>query len=366
MMWAKGFSAEEARAAFSRATALAAKTDSFTDRFAAGHFQFVFAFLRGELRSAREQELSFLKEAEDTGCLVEAGVVRRNLALACYQAADFHEARIHCERALEACEPEYERETQERFHDATGPVVMSVLAVTMWQLGEVERARELIEEANRRGSELGYGPSMAHPLLWKSQLEILRGDPAAALNAAEALVDLGRERRMPFWCVQAELSADWARGRLHDAAVGAEDLRRALAAYADHGASLFAWFHTGLLAELEVETLGAESALARIDEAMALARQVEACCNLPFLHLLRGKLLLEHDPSNPAPAEEAFQTALGIAKEQGARSWGLRAALSLAKLCGRPCHPRACSRRLLANHGDAGDRGSPDGPGRAR
>jgi hypothetical protein len=38
------------------------------------------------------------------------------------------------------------------------------------------------------------------------------------------------------------------------------------------------------------------------------------------------------DPSNRAPAEEAFQTALDIAKQQGARSWGLRAALSLAKL----------------------------------
>ena len=63
-----------------------------------------------------------------------------------------------------------------------------------------------------------------------------------------------------------------------------------------------------------------------------LARQVETRCNLPFLHLLRGKLLLERDPSDPAAAEEAFQAALAIAREQGARSWGLRAALSLAKL----------------------------------
>ena len=150
MMWAKGFAAEETRAAFSRATELTAKTDDFADRFAAAHFQWTFAFLRGELRSARELELSFLKEAEDTGRVVEAGVARRGLALACYQAGDFLEARTHCERALEACDPERDRETQERFHDATGPIVMSVLAVTMWQLGEVERARELIDQANRR------------------------------------------------------------------------------------------------------------------------------------------------------------------------------------------------------------------------
>jgi predicted ATPase len=330
MMWAKGYSAEEARAAFLRATELTSKTDSFADRFAAAHYQWTSAFVRGELQSARELELSFLKEAEDTGRVVEAGVARRGLALACYQAADFLEARIHCERALEACDAENERETQARFQTATGPVVMCVLAVTMWQLGEVERARELIEQANLRGSELGNEPSMAHPLFWKSQLEILRGDPAAALSAAEALDALGREHGMPFW--RGELSAAWARGRLHDAAAGAEDLRLALLDPAHLGARYNAWFYTVLLAQLEAETLGLESALARIDEAMALARQVENRCNLPFLHLLRGKLLLERDPSNLAPAEEAFQTAFAIAQEQGARSWGLRAALSLAKL----------------------------------
>jgi predicted ATPase len=202
----------------------------------------------------------------------------------------------------------------------------------MWQLGEVERARELIEQANRRGSEFGHGPSMANPLQWKSHLEILRGDPAAALIAAEALEGLGKEHGLPFWRTWAELNVGWARGRLHDAATGAHNLRQALADRIEQGAPNDAWFYKGLLAELEAGTLGLESALARIDEAMALARQVETRCNLPFLHLLRGKLLLERDPSNPAPAEEAFQTALAIAQEQGARSWGLRAALSLAKL----------------------------------
>ena len=86
-------------------------------------------------------------------------------------------------------------------------------------------------------------------------------------------------------------------------------------------------------------TLGADSALARIDEALVLARQVDDRCDLAFPHLLRGELLLKRDPSNPASAEEAFRTALAIAKEQGARSWALRAALSLAKLyqsTGRP------------------------------
>jgi predicted ATPase len=137
---------------------------------------------------------------------------------------------------------------------------------------------------------------------------------------------------MTYWRNIAEAVAGWARGRLHDPAAGAAELRLAGAARVDQGARLSVQFFQGLLAELEAETLGADSALTRIDEALAVAHQVNQHCDLAFLHRLRGEILLKREPANPAPAEEAFQTALAIAKEQGARGWGLRAALSLARL----------------------------------
>jgi hypothetical protein len=55
-------------------------------------------------------------------------------------------------------------------------------------------------------------------------------------------------------------------------------------------------------------------------------------------------MLLERDPANPAPAEEAFQTAIAVSKERATRSFGLRASLSLAKLyqsTGRPADAHA-------------------------
>jgi tetratricopeptide (TPR) repeat protein len=173
---------------------------------------------------------------------------------------------------------------------------------------------------------------MAFPLEWKTLLAILRGDATAALSAADTMEVLCREHGMPFWRARAEIYAAWARGRLQCDAAGAADLRWALTAVADQGGMGDAWFHTLLLAELEAETLGADSALVRTDEAIALARQVENRCDLPFAHLLRGKMLLARDPSNPAPAEEAFQTAIAITKQQGARSYELLASFSLAKL----------------------------------
>src|SRR5260370_41115639 len=95
MMWAKGFAAEETKAAFSRATELTSKTDNFADRFAAGHFQWTLAYVRGEMRAARALESSFLKEAEGTGGCVEAGGARRGLARACYRGGAFLEAQMH-------------------------------------------------------------------------------------------------------------------------------------------------------------------------------------------------------------------------------------------------------------------------------
>ena len=51
-----------------------------------------------------------------------------------------------------------------------------------------------------------------------------------------------------------------------------------------------------------------------------------------YLQRLRGECLLKREPGNSAPAEEAFQTSIVVAKQQGARSYELLAALSLAKL----------------------------------
>ena len=186
-MWSKGFACEDTKAAFARAADLAAKSSDFSERFATLHGRWTLALVRGEVQLARELASTFLREAEDAGRVMEAAVTRRGLGLICYSLGEFVEARSHFERAIAACDPERDQEARERSGEDTGAVAMSCLGMTVWQLGEVERARELIDEANRRAIEIGHPPSMAHPVYWKAILEIVRGDAAAALNSGEAL-----------------------------------------------------------------------------------------------------------------------------------------------------------------------------------
>jgi tetratricopeptide (TPR) repeat protein len=334
MTYSKGFAAAETKSAFARATELAAAVgiDDFSARFAAFDGECRSAIVRGELQSAWELASSFLREAEDAARIAEGRAARRSLGLVAYFRGDFVDARAHLERALEICDVDHQEAPPVRFGDDIGAIAASYLALASWQLGEVERARDLIDAANKRADEIGHVTSRAIPLYWKSYLEILRGDPSAALNAAEALAAVAQAHAMTHFSNMAELNKAWAHGRLHDPTVGAAQFRRALKAHLDNGFRIGAGFYTGLLAELEAEVLGADRALERIDEALSLARQVDYQCDIAFFHRMGGDILLKRDPSNPAPAEEAYKTAIAAAKEHGARSPVLQASLSLAKL----------------------------------
>ena len=81
-----------------------------------------------------------------------------------------------------------------------------------------------------------------------------------------------------------------------------------------------------------------------LDEALATSERTGHRAFEAELHRVRGEMLLEARSRQPRAAEEAFQTAIAVAKQQGTRSFELRAALSLAKLyqsTGRPADAHA-------------------------
>jgi hypothetical protein len=78
---------------------------------------------------------------------------------------------------------------------------------------------------------------------------------------------------------------------LHDPEAAAAEPLRALAALTDQGQMLAALFFYAILAELEAQALGAERALTRIDEGLALAHQLDQREGLAFFHRLRGEIL---------------------------------------------------------------------------
>jgi adenylate cyclase len=67
----------------------------------------------------------------------------------------------------------------------------------------------------------------------------------------------------------------------------------------------------------------------RLDEALAIVAKTGECWSEAELIRLRGELEARDDV---AAAEASLHQALEIARQQGAKSWELRAAVSLARL----------------------------------
>ena len=332
VMWSKGYAAEETKAAFAQAAELAARTQTAPERYAAYYGQWMGSVGRGELRAARATAETLLREAEAEGRPTEIGVARRALGQTCFFFGDFVDARSHLERTVRDYDPERDREARVRFGLDTGAIATGFLAVTLAVMGDVEQSRRLIDEAARRADELGHLPTIAIVKTLRLVLGVLRGDIAAVARTSKALIELALQHGVPLYRAIGEIYSSWAGGRLGDPEAGARELRESLTAYLGFGGMLNVPLFHGLLAELEARTQGEDDALAQIDEGLALAQRTGQHASDALLHRLRGDILLMLNPMKLAPAEDAFQTAILVARRQKARSLELQAALPLARL----------------------------------
>jgi predicted ATPase len=332
VMWSKGFAEEETKAAFARARELTASTENPAERFVAYFAQWAGSQTRGEYVVARETAETFRRESENEGRATERVVGLRMLGLTCLLQGDFIEAQAHLEEALRSYDPERDRDAKFRFGQDAGAGAFTYLAFTNWLLGQVRATGPRMEEGLARGFESNHPGTQANINCFTAIFEIVRGDVDAARRAAETVVELAREHGLPQFALWGALSNAWARVWLGDRETGLAELRKALEAVTGQGNRIFLPFFEGLLAEIEAEADGAEGALTRISEALTLSTETGEHWTDAFLHRIRGEILLKRDPTNSAPAEEAFLTAITIAREQQARSFELRAAMSLARL----------------------------------
>ncbi|HZZ21995.1 MAG TPA: hypothetical protein VFE60_05190 [Roseiarcus sp.] len=322
LLWAKGFAAEETKAAFARVQEIAGSAKERAARVAIHDAECLRTFMRGEYCEAQEIAETMLREAGADAQGPEAGAFRCMLGL----------IRLY-QGELKAAQTIFEQElTEFQFRPAGHAKAAAFLALTEWHLGEVARARQHIQQAVQRAGEVGDVATVGTVLFFETILESRRDDASATRLAADALLELSEKHGMRTYLDEGRVYANWARGRLLDPDFGADKLEQALAAYTAQGNRADAPSLYCLLAELQADARGPESALASIDQGLAIANETGEHFTDPYLHRLRGEMLLKRNRSDPAPAEEAFKVAMAMAKAQGARSYELLASLPLAKL----------------------------------
>lgn len=205
------------------------------------------------------------------------------------------------------------------------------LALVLWPLGEVDRARRFAEDVIRRASaESGPITTTVYVHQHKLNLEMIRRDAARATSHAETVIRLC-QHGLTTSRSYAGIHQLWTRWRLGEAR-DLDAMRSAIDELRDQRIRQSLPWCLTLLAEMEADAGEIAAALVSIDAALAEARQTGEHWYDAESHRTRGNILLAQDPAESAAAEQAFRMAMAVAQRQQARSFVLRAALSLAEL----------------------------------
>jgi predicted ATPase len=116
-----------------------------------------------------------------------------------------------------------------------------------------------------------------------------------------------------------------------DREAGIAQTQEGIVAWQGTGAELFLPFHLTQLAEAYGKVGQAEAGLAALDEALAIVKRGGEHTWDADLYRVKGELMLLQG-AEESRAEACFHTALEVARRQGAKSYELRAAVSLSRL----------------------------------
>jgi predicted ATPase len=223
------------------------------------------------------------------------------------------------------------------------------LARILWLQGFPDQAMRTAQSSVEEASVTDHLLSLCSTLAQAAcPIALFNGDLMAAERFVAMLLDYSAQH--PLAVRHAE--ADCLRGSLFiqrgDVVIGSQHLRSALDALSKLG---FVQRRPAFLAAL-AEGLGragqAAEGLVAIDEALALSESDEERWCVAELLRIKGELLLsEGGPDAAEAAEDYFGQALDWARRQGALSWELRSATSLARLWRDQNRTRA-AREILA------------------
>jgi adenylate cyclase len=169
-------------------------------------------------------------------------------------------------------------------------------------------------------------------LVWACVFRDLRREVHEVGELARALTALSTEHEASQWRAAGTIMEGAVHAECGGGEVAIAQIRRGLAAYGSTGAHLFVPYFLSLLARACLKTGRPLEGLRVIGEALEKARTTGERVWEAELVRVEGELRLAASLDNVTEALDCFRRAIEIARRQAARSWELRAALSLARL----------------------------------
>ena len=336
----KGYAAPETKAAVQRANLLIEKAELLGEPpedplllFYVLYGSWVanaVASFNGNL--ARDLAAQCLALAERRGTAAPLVIAHRLMGTSLVYTGNIAEGRAHLDRAVSLYDPGKHRALATRFGHDVRTAALCFRSWALWLLGYPEAALANTEGALKDAREIAQAPTLMLTLSSTAVTNILCGRYSIAGGLCSELATLGERKGAAFWLPFAIILRGCEFALDGEPTEAVRIIPPAINAFRSTGAGLFFPFFLSHLAWAYFKTGQFADAQRSIREALTTLETTMERWFEPEANRVAGEIALGSPEWGPTKAQVYFERALAVARQQQAKSWELRAAMSLARL----------------------------------
>jgi class 3 adenylate cyclase/predicted ATPase len=334
----KGYAAQETKAAVERARLLIEQAEALGEPpedplllFSVLHGFWLQNYVAFNGEAARELAVQFLalaKKQAATGPLITG---HRLMGFSLLHMGEFVEGRAHLDRAIALYDPAEHRHLAALGHDAR-VATLSLRSLALCVVGFRRAALADTERALKEAREIGQAATLMYALLAASMTYVICGDYAEANAITDELIALTVQIGSLFWGAWGMMQRGCVLALTDKASDAVQTLTSGITAFRSTGSTADLSLYLSYLAEAHAHLRQFDSATRCIGEAMNVIETTKERWYEAEVHRIAGEIALLSLEPDMAKAEIYFERALAVARKQQAKSWELRAAMSLARL----------------------------------
>jgi class 3 adenylate cyclase/predicted ATPase len=354
LMHVKGFGAPETKTAAEQARLLIEQAEALgeppEDRlllFSVLYSFWVANFVVFNGDVMRELAAQFLTFAENQRAIAPLMIGHRLMGVSMMSTGSSAQARAHYDQALALYDPAEHRRLATRFGGDIGVTILSCRSIALWILGYPQAALEDTAHVLKDAREIGQAATLMHALCFTLHSLIHCRNYTEANAQCDELLALADEKGSLFWKALGTALQGCVFALTGKASDAVQMITSGVAAVQSTGQTLWMPLFLSFLARTYVDLGQLDDARRCIGEAMtAVETTNERWCEAE-VNRIAGEIALLSPRPDAAKVEGYFERALAIARRQQAKSWELRASMSLALLWRSQGKPQQ-ARELLA------------------
>jgi class 3 adenylate cyclase/predicted ATPase len=339
LMHTKGHAAQETRAAAERARLLIENAAALGEPpedplllFSVlwGFWVANFVAFNGDVMHELASELLTL--AEKQGASVPLMIAHRSTGISLLHTGDIAQCRRHFDRAIALYDPAEHRPLATRFGGDIGVTLLAFRSVVLWVLGYPVSAQADAEDALSNARETGHAVTLMYALTHVSMTHLCCGNYTRASAEADELVTLAGEKGSTIWKAYGASRQGFLAAMTDKAADAVQIITSAIDTARSTGSTLWTPLNLSHLARAYAALGKFDDAWRCIGEAMTAMATTKETWWEAEVYRTRGEIALLSPNPDALKAQTYFERALAVACQQHAKSWELRASMSLARL----------------------------------